>query len=264
MTKNPSTNAPYFVGSTNPNTPTNNALISGQIEDNDGAGILLQPYSTLDEPVRETIMRDVRAVSDKLRVVILPLDITLLKKRFGGCVYYSNINAHDEQEDEQEEEEITASSTEQAILNKLRDWDLWGPLLICLAFSVLLSLKASTPKEASAVFAAVFMAVWIGAAIVTLNAKLLGGMISFFQCVCVLGYCIFPMTVAAFIITIFRNIPALNSLVFNFIWVALAFLWCTRASTIFIGQFIQRERRDLAVFPVFFFYVFLGWMVLEL
>ena len=32
------------------------------------------PLSTLDEPVRETIMRDVRAVGSKLKVVLLPMD----------------------------------------------------------------------------------------------------------------------------------------------------------------------------------------------
>ena len=38
---------------------------------------LFQPYSTLDEPVLETIMRDVRAVASKLKVVMLPLDRTV-------------------------------------------------------------------------------------------------------------------------------------------------------------------------------------------
>ena len=38
---------------------------------------LFQPYSTLDEPVLETIMRDVRAVVSKLKVVMLPLDRTV-------------------------------------------------------------------------------------------------------------------------------------------------------------------------------------------
>ena len=35
---------------------------------------LLAPVSTLDEPVSETIMRDVRAVGGKLRAVLIPLD----------------------------------------------------------------------------------------------------------------------------------------------------------------------------------------------
>lgn len=35
---------------------------------------LLSPVSTLDEPVSETIMRDVRAVGAKLKAVLIPLD----------------------------------------------------------------------------------------------------------------------------------------------------------------------------------------------
>jgi hypothetical protein len=35
------------------------------------------PLSTIDEPVRETIMRDVRAVASKLKVVMLPMDRTV-------------------------------------------------------------------------------------------------------------------------------------------------------------------------------------------
>merc|ERR550534_203879 len=37
-------------------------------------------------------------------------------------------------------------------------------------------------------FAEVFVIVWLGALVVTLNTKFLGGNISFFQSVCVLGY----------------------------------------------------------------------------
>ena len=38
---------------------------------------LTQPFSTLDEPVRETIMRDVRSVASKIKVVLLPLNKTV-------------------------------------------------------------------------------------------------------------------------------------------------------------------------------------------
>lgn len=52
--------------------------------------------------------------------------------------------------------------------------DLWGPLLVCLTLSILLSITA--PEDQGAlVFAAVFFVVWFGAAVVTLNAQLLGG-----------------------------------------------------------------------------------------
>lgn len=60
---------------TAPNRPepiedhTGNSSQSGS-----GMDELLAPVSTLDEPVSETIMRDVRAVGGKLRAVLIPLD----------------------------------------------------------------------------------------------------------------------------------------------------------------------------------------------
>lgn len=75
--------------------------------------------------------------------------------------------------------------------------DLWGPLLIGLLLSSILSITAPG-DSASLVFATVFVIVWLGAAVVTVNAQLLGGTISFFQSLCILGYCVFPLTLAAF------------------------------------------------------------------
>lgn len=54
-------------------------------------------------------------------------------------------------------------------------------------------------------FASVFVIVWCGAALVTVNAALLGGKISFFQSVCVLGYCICPLNVASFVCHFWAN-----------------------------------------------------------
>ena len=76
--------------------------------------------------------------------------------------------------------------------------DLWGPLLVCLLLSSTLSFTAPS-SSSSLVFAAVFVIVWCGAAMVTVNAQLLGGSISFFQSVCILGYCVFPMTISAIV-----------------------------------------------------------------
>lgn len=153
---------------------------------------------------------------------------------------------------------------------------------MCLGLAVLLSFKAPA-GQASLVFAAVFCAVWIGSAVVTVNAQLLGGTISFFQSVCVLGYCVFPMTLAAVVVDLFKMIPlgAFSTLV-ELAVLVVAFLWSTRASSVsesrfifagspvllnyhlqvFIGQYIAAPRRVLAVFPVLFFYTFLAWMIL--
>lgn len=136
-----------------------------------------------------------------------------------------------------------------------------GPLLVCLALAVLLSFKAPT-NQASLVFASVFITVWCGSAIVTVNAQLLGGNISFFQSVCVLGYCIFPMTLAALVIDLFKLTWFWKWTWLDMIVLAAAFMWATRASSVFIGLYVRKERRMLAVFPVLFFYTFVAWMIL--
>jgi hypothetical protein len=145
-----------------------------------------------------------------------------------------------------------------AALKELKDWDLWGPLLVCLLLSVLLSVSAG--DDGALMFSAVFFIVWSGAAIVTLNAQLLGGTISFFQSVAVLGYCIAPLAISATFVVAIRTF--FKSVVIDVILVALGFVWATRASVVFIGQFIAEERKVLATFPVFFFYLFLSWMIL--
>jgi len=136
-----------------------------------------------------------------------------------------------------------------------------GPLFICLTLSILLSLKAPT-KQTSHVFTTVLIVMWIGSLIVTVNAQLLGAStISIFQSLCVLGYCTSPLTVSALVIAILRY-TWLGIIYLDIIWITLGLIWATRVSFIFIGQFVKRERRLLALYPVFFFYLLLGWLIL--
>eukprot|EP01041_Mallomonas_annulata_P007319 gene7319-14918_t len=153
--------------------------------------IKLGTATTLDEPVSETILRDLRQVASKLRVVLLPLGL----------------------------------DSQQSVIQKLREWDLWGPLLVCLILSTVLSITAPS-ASASLVFAAVFVIVWCGAAIVTVNAQLLGGSISFFQSVCILGYCVFPLTISAVACLVIGLIY--KQFMIKMIIVAVGFIWSTR------------------------------------
>lgn len=173
---------------------------------------------TLDEPVATTIMRDLRQVALKLRYVLLP------------------------------------AARQNDTLKELRNWDLWGPLLLCLVLSILLSLSAPA-GQASLVFASVFVIVWAGAAVVTVNAQLLGGQISFFQSVCVLGYCVFPLVLASVLATAWAN-PAWRTLI-----VVTALIWSTRASVVFMTEMVAPQRRALAVYPTLLFYIVIGWLV---
>ncbi|GAA5816804.1 hypothetical protein MFLAVUS_010337 [Mucor flavus] len=172
---------------------------------------------TLDEPVTVTIMRDLKKVAYKLLQVLHP----------------------------------------NGDRNVLRDWDLWGPLLLCLTLAILLSVRAPD-AQAVPIFTGVFIIVWLGATIVTLNAKLLGGAVSFFQSVCVIGYCLFPIVVSAIVATFVK-----------IIWVRLpvtivSFIWSVYASVGFMSesQVHLKNRRALAVYPLFLFYFIITWLVL--
>lgn len=167
--------------------------------------IKLGTITTLDEPVTETIvsiafavyittvnnarlihltaqMRDLRQVYSKLRIVLLPIgrdSSQSILQKLRECKRWAMLFA------------LTI-----ALIDCDRAGDLWGPLLVCLLLSSVLSISAPSDSS-SLVFATVFVIVWCGAALVTVNAQLLGGSISFFQSVCILGYCVFPLTLAS-------------------------------------------------------------------
>lgn len=105
-----------------------------------------EKFDTLTEPVWETIKRDLLMIWIKLTYVMVPRNMVKEKAK------------------------------------QLRDWDLWGPLVLCLLLSLCLSMSANT-DDSSLVFEIVFVIVWAGAAIVAVNGQLLGGNISFFQSV---------------------------------------------------------------------------------
>lgn len=53
--------------------------------------------------------------------------------------------------------------------------DLWGPLVLCTFMATILQGNSNSQYDGGPEFAEVFVLVWIGAMVVTLNSKLLGG-----------------------------------------------------------------------------------------
>jgi len=176
--------------------------------------------NTLDEPIRVTIMRDLSSIGLKLKYVLLPR--SRVDKAAG-----------------------------------LRQWDLWGPLFICLALSIILSAQARS-DQAGYVFALVYVLVWVGSGFVTINAQLLKGKISFFQSVCVLGYCVFPLVIAAFGCLFLPQ----GWQIVKVIFVVIGFTWATGASVGFMSECVDEDRRALGVYPVWLFYVAIAWIIL--
>ncbi|KAM9441297.1 protein YIPF6 [Clarias gariepinus] len=180
--------------------------------------------STLDEPVKDTILRDLKAVGQKFVHVMYPKKSSAL----------------------------------------LRDWDLWGPLLLCVALALMLQGGTADSKDdGGPQFAEVFVIVWFGSIIITVNSKLLGGTISFFQSLCVLGYCILPLTAAMLVCRlVLLSSNGLLSFIVRLVVVTASFGWSTFASTAFLADSQPPNRKALVVYPVFLFYFVIGWMIL--
>ncbi len=133
-----------------------------------------------------------------------------------------------------------------------------GPLIFCLMLAMSMSFGTSDDEDASLVFTAVFVIVWCGAAVVTVNAALLGGKISFFQSVCVLGYCLFPLNLVA----LFTTLLGANHKNIKLCTIIFGAAWSVKASVGFMAQFVPKGRKGLGLYPVFLFYVTLSWMIL--
>lgn len=181
--------------------------------------------STLNESIRRTIMRDLKAVGRKFMHVLYPRKSNTL----------------------------------------LRDWDLWGPLILCVSLALMLQKSSVDGKNdgGSPEFAEVFVIIWFGAVTITLNSKLLGGNISFFQSLCVLGYCVLPLNIAMLIcrLLLLAGQGPINFMIRLFVVLAM-FAWSVIASTAFLAECQPPNRKALAVYPVFLFYFVVSWMIL--
>jgi len=209
------------------------------------------PQNTIDESVWDTLSRDLKAVWEKMRQVLWPkylLGGMLVRDgggveggvgvagRLGGFGRWPGAD------------DVLGGQ----MSDGLRDWDLWGPLLFSLLLSFLLARGAREEQEA-AVFSGVFAMIWIGSAVVTLQIKLLGGSISFFQSVGIIGYTLFPLAIAGLLSSLglwmILRIP---------IYILLVAWSLAAGISILGGSGVVRNRVGIAVYPLLVFYVGLG------
>ncbi|KAK8128488.1 yip1 domain-containing protein [Apiospora sp. TS-2023a] len=226
------------------------------------------PVNTIDETVWETLRRDLLAVWSKMREVLYP------KYLFGGTMFdqqgaeglgagfrgvYANLRGAGLSGAREELAGLAGRVMDpEALLNQsnmspgLRDWDMWGPLIFCLLLSLLLSFRAKEDQK-DVVFSGVFAMVWIGEAVVTLQIKLLGGNISFAQSVCIIGYTLFPLVIAALLSAL--SIPVVVRIPVYIVLIA----WSLAAGvSILGGSGVVKNRVGIAVYPLFVFYLGLG------
>lgn len=133
--------------------------------------------NTLNEPITDTILRDLNSIYFKLKFVINPFINQNIKSKH------------------------------------IKQWDLWGPLLFTILLSSTLAFR-STQK--SNTFSLVFIVFWFGSFLIYLNANLLEIKISIFQIFCLLGYCLFPLNLSALILSIFKTFEIIRIFVVLF------------------------------------------------
>ena len=172
---------------------------------------------TLNEPILTTIYRDLYLVYTKLKFVINP--------------YTSN--------------EVKSYH--------IKQWDLWGPLLMVIFLACTLAVN-STDKSQTVIL--VFLIFWLGSFLVFLNAHLLGVKTSIFQMFCLLGYCLFPLDVAAFILSFTKLFD-----IFRFIIVGVTCAWSLYSASSFLQNLSNPEQRYLVLYPSILLYIYISWFI---
>ena len=153
--------------------------------------------NTLDETVGETLKRDIRAIGKNVANVLMPVSFQGKKR-----------------------------SHEERMGALIKDWDLWGPLVFSLFLALAVSIGSPSPSK---VFTIVYGILIFGGAVTTLNVNLLGGKIAFFQSMCLLGYCLFPITFGALICIALRHVIS------RLVMLCFMLVWSSWASVPFIG-----------------------------
>ena len=173
-----------------------------------------QELANLEEPLSVTIKKDLGSYLTKIRYVLLPFSFE--KK-----------------------------------VSELRDWDLFGPLFITIAITLILIVKKR--ENADYLFAANFLLVTFGSSLVTLNAKLLGVKYSIFFYISCMGYCLAPFIIAA-LVSLFLGsiIKRLGVFLVSF----GCYLWALKSISLFFGYSIDHEKWVLVLYPVCLFYLF--------
>ncbi|KAG8631718.1 hypothetical protein KVT40_000858 [Elsinoe batatas] len=256
--------------SAHPNSTSDRAPLTGTISSAQTQSYLTSsipgedrraPQNTLDETVWATLSRDLLAVWEKMRQVLYPKYLLGGAMNPASSLNPANAGAEGSGGGQGFGQGLMgvvgrwpdADVVLQGGMSEgLRDWDLWGPLLFCLLLSFLLS-RGAQDEQKSVVFSGVFAIVWIGEAVVTVQIKLLGGNISFFQSVCIIGYTLFPLVIASLLSAL--GLPIIARVPVYIVLVA----WSMAAGiSILGGSGVVKNRVGIAVYPLLVFYVGLG------
>jgi hypothetical protein len=195
------------------------------ISDNNTASISSSDYvtplndklDTLDESISSTIFRDLKLIYYKLKYVMNPFSPSDQRKKH------------------------------------IRQWDLWGPLLFITFLSCTLSIRSSNKSHTIISIFAIF---WIGNLLVYINGNLLNSNIKFFQTICLLGYCLFPLNISAFILAITNFYE-----IIRFIIVLLTCFWSLFSIEGYFRIVSSPHQKYLVFYPAILMFAFISWFI---
>jgi hypothetical protein len=176
-----------------------------------------QNENTFDESILKTITRDLTLIYYKLKYILNPFSSPVDKR------YH------------------------------IMMWDLWGPLLFITLLSCTLSMSS---KDKENVMVLVFSIFWIGSFLVYLNATLLDSKIRIFPIICLLGYCLFPLIVAAFILSLVNIHDILKLLLVGLM--CFYSLFCIYS---YIKTLCEKDQKILVFYPVVLMFIFISWFI---
>jgi hypothetical protein len=143
----------------------------------------------------------------------------------------------------------------------MKDWDLWGPLFLCTYIGLMLQ---GIREDSGYQFTQLFVLVWVGAALLTYNLVFCStATITMFQSVCVLGYCLGPMAVAATLFQLMHLFGITTSTLFLRLIIASAVAtWAAMSSIKILGPTVPAEKKYVLLGPVAVFYMLIALLIL--
>lgn len=221
---------------------------------------------TLEEPVLETLKRDGLNIWNRLKVVIWPHQLAQkAREQQSRLLSFARTNGIDLPQLVMENRRISVSNDPEdatgpdedtASLTAL-DWDLWGPLMFSLLYSVALGMSASS-NQTNSVFSGSFSFMWIFFILIGLNIQLLGGNISFMSAISAVGYSMFPIALGELLCSLVIHWAWLRLIVMTIlcIWSIYSGVMSLKCSGVLPGRVV------LAVYPVALMYGVLSWLAI--
>lgn len=129
--------------------------------------------------------------------------------------------------------------------------------------------------KSSNLFTLVFVLVFLGSLAVTVNTKLLCGTVSILQSMCVLGYCLGPLSISLPIVKVLHFITGSGAsasagaghthskfgMFMKLVIVGMSLVWSCYAALNFMVSSVASNRKGLAVYPICLFYTVIAWMI---